>query len=239
MLDVREHRAPVGRGDDTRYLAATGPGEKAPDLARRNVGGEHLVVTHALVVAFMHRAGRYVRLYPQYPAVVEPQSVRAAERVALDVAALRRVGMLRIACQHKNVPLEIQRRGLAALLAPADNMAEGIVGARIGGVRAGILRHAATRAVGQRAIHFFRCRMHCNPFGPIHLGRVECIRCGAGTDQHVRLIFKPAGSIQTVLAEHQVYPFPAAVFVKLRDIQRAVVEQVAVGAALVGLPRIA
>jgi len=43
MLDVDEHAAAVGRHCCTCNFAARGSGEEAADLARRDVGGEHLV----------------------------------------------------------------------------------------------------------------------------------------------------------------------------------------------------
>ena len=75
MLDVDEQAAAVGRHGRAGDFTARGSGEKASDLAGRDVGGEHLVVADLRVRPSVERARGDVRLNPQNAVRIEPQAV--------------------------------------------------------------------------------------------------------------------------------------------------------------------
>ena len=80
---------------------------------------------------------------------IYPQTVRAAKRVAPDIAATQRIRVGRVAGQRKKRSGKTPGRQITALLGPFDDMAEDIAGARVGPIHAELPSRAPPVVVGQ------------------------------------------------------------------------------------------
>jgi len=80
VLDSHEHRAAVWRKAKAGNFAGHRPDQKATDLARFWIGGEHLVVAMPLEVARIRVIS--VRLNPQDAMIIECDAVWRVEHVA-------------------------------------------------------------------------------------------------------------------------------------------------------------
>ena len=109
-------------------------------------------------------------------------------------------------------------------------MAEGVLGARIGGVD---LLGLALGVVGQHDIDLAVDAVGLDVLGTVHLGGAEQVGGAARLDQHVGLAGEAVFGGQRALAMDERQPFDRAVLGELGDIERAVVEQVHVGGAVV------
>ena len=282
VLDVDEHGAVVGRDDDAGDLAVGRTGEEPPGGAGVRVGAHHHVAADVLPIA--QAVASLVGLDPEPAEVVEPQSVRSAVVVAVDVASVadvlaaelaNRVGTAQglgrplVAALHEQVPSERRRRDGLARLAPADDVAIVVVGTRVGGVdrrvgrcsargAIGLVgrdrRIAATRVVGQRAVHLDLSEAHGprprrTPLRAVHHRGTDGVggKPGAHADLALHLAIVGTGKVrqvaQLLLAAdavvddrlgigHQRQPYTRAVVPELRDVERAVVEHVAVGGSV-------
>ncbi|MNZ37907.1 hypothetical protein D3C78_553680 [compost metagenome] len=107
--------------------------------------------------------------------------------------------------------------------------------ARVGGVQR-LVRLAPTVAVvGQADVDLAGLRMHRHPLRSVHWRGAEMVRRGAGVEQHLGLAGEAVGRRQAVLAKNQRQPAPATIGVETRNIQRALVQQVAIGRGIIGL----
>ena len=122
---------------------------------------------------------------------------------------------------------------------PADDLAHGVVGARIGGVYTRLAGLAAATVVGQRAINPAALGVDGQPFGSVHLGRLECVAGLARFDDHLALISKTIGCDKWALPMHQRQPLPPPVGVETRHIQDAVVQQLTIGFRATGCDLVA
>ena len=117
-----------------------------------------------------------------------------------------------------------------------DDVAEAVVGARVGSIGAGFALLSALVVVGQGAIHA-AChkRVGGNPLGAVHFGGAHFIGGHAGFHQHFALVGKAVFGGEAVLAVRQRQPVTGAVFIEAGNIQHAVFQQAHVGGAVVGL----
>ena len=93
----------------------------------------------------------------------------------------------------------------------------------------------ALAVVGQRAIDPARSLVDGQPFGAVHLGRAQQVAGLPGFDEHLALVGKTIGRCQWALAVHQRQPLALAIGVKTGHVQRALVQQMAVGFGPAGL----
>ena len=228
MLDVQEQGAPIGRPGGAGDLAVHRAHQETPHLAGGHITGQHLVVAQGLVHALLEADGPHIGLDPQHPTRVEGHTVRAREGVAPDVAAGIGVGGLRQPSQHQVVPDEGLAVKVAALL-PADDLAHFVLGPRVGRIHTGVARRAARGVVGQRAVDPAAALINGQPLGPVHLGGAQQVAGLAGLDHHFALVLEAVGGGQGALAVHQGQPAAGAIGLKAGHIQRAVVQQLAVG----------
>ena len=129
-------------------------------------------------------------------------------------------------------PAALGGREVAALLGEFDNVAEGVLGARIGGVH---VRRLALGIVGEHHIDLAVSGIRLDILRPVHRRGLKQVAGAARLDQHVGLAFEAIGGRQRTLAVHQRQPFERAVLREFGDIQRALVEQVHVGGAVFGV----
>src|SRR5262245_2294897 len=134
MLYVDEQGPKVGRLDHAGDLAAGRTYEKASDLARARICGEHLVVADVLPVWTCHVLRRGIGLDPQDAASIYVQAVGLGEREG-GRAALEWILVIGIARLHEDVPLEAGGTWIAIGLAPADDMSHQVRRPGIGRVR--------------------------------------------------------------------------------------------------------
>ena len=118
-------------------------------------------------------------------------------------------------------------------------MAHAVVGARVGGVHAGLAGLAAARVAGERAVERGGAGVAGNPFGAVHLGGAEPVAGLARLDEQLALARKAGGGVQAALPGGECQPLPAAVGIEARHVERAVVEQLAVGRKAAGAHRVA
>ncbi len=188
-----------------------------------------------------------IGLHPQAALRIDTDAIRAGEGVALDVAhQVRAAGrQLGIAGQQEDFPGEGRRQRRIVLFLELDDVTMKVARARVG--RVGDLTAAI---VGQRAIDCAVVRRDGQPFRTIHHGAACDARCGLGVDQHVGLAVEINGDRrgrrgaladiaridsarhQAVLLVDQRAPFPCAIGVEARDIERAVIQQVGIGSAV-------
>src|SRR5262245_24206567 len=119
--------------------------------------------------------------------------------------------MLRVAGEDENIPLELERRRIAAGLTPANDVPEYVVRPWVRSAQSWHLRRPAVRIVRERAIDLPRSRVHRDPFGTIHPGRAHCIGCSPRADQYVRLIGECTGCGKPAVTVRQRSPFTASI----------------------------
>ena len=227
MLDVDEHRAAVGRQRCAGDFAVHRAGQETADLAGAAVTREHLVVADASQLALVHLRRVRIGLDPQHPTCVEQQAVRASKDVALDVALRLGACIRRVASEHQVVPAQREAIEIAVVL-PADDLPHHVVGARVCGIHPRHVFGSARAVVGQRAIDVATFLVDRNPLRAVHLGRTQQVARLARLDHHFALVGKAVRSRQRPLAVHQRQPAPSAVGVEARDMERAMVEQLAI-----------
>src|SRR5690606_16393475 len=182
-----------------------------------------------------------VGLYPQAARAVEGQPIGAVEgvvgrnvgRTRLQVAAIRVLDG--IARQYEQIPFEGRGGGVATRLAPANNLAVDVFGARVGGV--GCL---AFVVVGQRYIDLAAGRVDTDPFRPVHLGGAYGVGGKAGIDQYLGLGLEAGIGRQGCIGGLvQKYPLSVAhevaacrAFVEPGDVQLARIQQVRIVAVV-------
>ena len=113
-------------------------------------------------------------------------------------------------------------------------MAGLVLGARIGGID---LVRLALGVLGHHGIDLAVDRAGLEVLRPVHRRRAELIGRQARLDHHLALVGEAVLRRQAVLAMHQRQPVQVAIGVELGDRQLAVVEQVLVGLAVVGIER--
>ncbi len=142
----------------------------------------------------------------------------------------------RVACDHKQVPVERHGRRIAAFFAPAQNLPVLVLGAWVRATdRLAFI--AAFDVVGQRAIHLAILGADHDPFRAVHACGFHDTGSHARMNQHFGLIVETGSGVQAILAVGQFDPLAfafrvirvAVTRVELRDVQGAVVQQVAVG----------
>ena len=154
----------------------------------------------------------------------QPLAVVAVEKVAPTSATDG------IAAFQQHFPLALGGGEVAAVLGDLDDVAEGVFGARVGGVD---LLGLALGVVGQHDIDLAVDGVGLDVLGPVHLGGAEQVAGAARLDQHVGLAGKAVLGGQRALAVDERQPFDRAVLGEFGDVERAVVEQVHVGGAVV------
>jgi hypothetical protein len=124
-----------------------------------------------------------------------------------------------------------------AVLLPADDVAHGVVGARVGGIGGVLVGAAAVAVVGQRAVDP-ALLVDVDPLRPVHLGGAQQVAGLARLDQHLALVGKAVGSGQRALPWVSGSQRPGR---RRRSghVQRAVVQQRGVGLRAAGLDAVA
>ena len=111
-----------------------------------------------------------------------------------------------------------------------DDMAKAAFRARVGGVGVALL---ALGVVGQQDIgRAIAARLRV--FGAVHRGGAQQVGGKAGVDHHVALVVKAVLGGQRPGAMHQRQPVDRAVLFEPRDIERAIVQQIAIGRRIIG-----
>ena len=77
-----------------------------------------------------------------------------------------------------------------------------------------------------------RSGVHRRPLGAIHGRGASTVGGGAGVEQHLGLAGEAVLGAQAVLSVYQGQPLAAAVGIETRGVQRACVQQIAVGARI-------
>ena len=103
------------------------------------------------------------------------------------------------------------------------------------GLAASICSAFAARVVGQHHVDLAVDAVRLDVLGPIHLGRAEQVGGEPRLDQHVGLALEAVLRRQRALAVDERHPRQRAVLGELRDVERAGVEKVHVGGAVVGI----
>ena len=117
-----------------------------------------------------------------------------------------------------------------------NDVAEQIIGARVGGIGGRFARLAALAVVGEGAINAAGGeRVGGDPLGAVHLGRAHEVGGHAGFHQHFALVGKAVCGGEAVLAVHQREPVAAAVFIEAGNIERALFQQAHIGGAVARL----
>src|SRR5688572_27078514 len=138
MLDVDEHSATVRRRERAGDFAAARTGQEALDLASVRIDARHLIVADVGVVGRSDSAGRSIGLNPEPPLCVEPEAVRGPEEVSLDISLFGRRRIGGISGENEEIPTEGDGAVVTSAFAPADDLTEHVVRARIGRVDAGV-----------------------------------------------------------------------------------------------------
>lgn len=151
MLHVDEQRALVGCGGKPADLLAVRPDEEAADVARRRIRCEQRIVAQPLHLR-LQVARTQVCLDPEHAAIVDPETIRTAvNRVGAQDEPVVVLAVCRRAREDEDVPVEAGGRGVAVGLAPADDVAELVRGARIGGIDRRRHRRGGTRVAAAAA----------------------------------------------------------------------------------------
>ena len=166
---------------------------------------------------------------PQVAGRVEGDVVRARDRADQACVEAVEVGarVVRRAGDEDDLPGEGQRGGVVAGLGQLDDVAELVVGARVGLVD---LRGGAPRVVGERGIHLAGHRVGLDVLRPVHLGGADQVCGQAGVDEH--LLDAHAGHLRGAVDDERqprtgavVLVVPEAVADELRDVEVALGQQ--------------
>ncbi len=133
---------------------------------------------------------------------------------------------LPFAGEQEDFPLEARRRGITALLVPAQDLPVQVLRPRVSLVHRHLV--AALIVVGQSDVDLARARMHRHPFRAIHGRGAEPVGRGACVEQYLGLAGEAVFRRQPILPVNQGQPLAAAVGIEACDIERALVEQLAV-----------
>ena len=94
--------------------------------------------------------------------------------------------------------------------------------------RVGAIGRGAAGVVGQREVDLTGFRVDGSPLRPVHLGRANGVCGQSGVDEHVGLAGEQR-AVQWALTKDQWQPYARAVVVELGHVQRAFVQQGAIG----------
>ena len=122
---------------------------------------------------------------------------------------------------------------VAALIAPAHDLAEVVLRARVHGVD---LRLGTAVIVREGEVDLARRGIDGAPFGAVHLGCPGLVSGKAGIHQDIGEIGEAVLRRQPVLAGRQGQPLARAICVEPRDMERTLVQQAAIGGrGIIGL----
>ena len=137
-----------------------------------------------------------------------------------------------IAALQQHFPLAGGGSEVAAVLGDLDDVAKGVLGARVGGIDGVSL---AAGVVGEHDIDLAIGAVGLDVLGAVHPGGAEQIAGAAGLDDHVGLAGKAVLGGERTLAVDERQPFERAVLGEPGHIERALIEQVHVGGTVSGV----
>ena len=134
-----------------------------------------------------------------------------------------------VATQNQHFPTRARRGEVAIRLDDLDDLAHAVIGARVGGID---LIFGSACIVGQHDVGAAGLWVGLHIFRSVHRRGAQKVSRPARLDQDFALAVKAVGFGQRAGAKGERHPLHSAVRVKAGHIERAVIQQVAIGGAI-------